>query len=102
MWTALNRPRCQGGAPRSAARTKDLDDGGRVVQRMLRLESEVDEHRLCAQLPVDSERTPREMVEAAVDEVSIRLTAPRAAHQREAMSASPSTASSPKKPRSST
>jgi hypothetical protein len=36
-----------------------------------------------AQLPVDSERTPRELVEAAVDEVSIRLTAPRAAHQRE-------------------
>ena len=36
-----------------------------------------------AQLPVNSERTPRELVEAAVDEVSIRLTAPRAAHQRE-------------------
>jgi hypothetical protein len=36
-----------------------------------------------AQLPVDSERTPRELVEAAVDEVSLRLTAPRAAHQRE-------------------
>jgi conjugative relaxase-like TrwC/TraI family protein len=36
-----------------------------------------------AQLPVDTERTPRELVEAAVDEVSLRLTAPRAAHQRE-------------------
>jgi conjugative relaxase-like TrwC/TraI family protein len=36
-----------------------------------------------AQLPVDTERTPRELVEAAVDEVSIRLTAPRAAHHRE-------------------
>jgi conjugative relaxase-like TrwC/TraI family protein len=36
-----------------------------------------------AQLPLDTERTPRELVEAAVDEVSIRLTAPRAAHQRE-------------------
>jgi conjugative relaxase-like TrwC/TraI family protein len=36
-----------------------------------------------AQLPVDSERTPRELAEAAIDEVSIRLTAPRAAHQRE-------------------
>jgi hypothetical protein len=36
-----------------------------------------------AQLPVDTERTPRELVEAAVGEVSIRLTAPRAAHQRE-------------------
>jgi hypothetical protein len=29
------------------------------------------------------ETRPRELVEAAVDEVSIRLTAPRAAHQRE-------------------
>jgi hypothetical protein len=36
-----------------------------------------------AQLPVDTERNPRELVEAAVEEVSIRLTAPRAAHQRE-------------------
>ncbi len=36
-----------------------------------------------AQLPVDTERTPRELVEAAVDDMSIRLTAPRAAHQRE-------------------
>jgi conjugative relaxase-like TrwC/TraI family protein len=38
---------------------------------------------LGAQLPVDSERTPRELVESAVDEVSVRLTASRAAHQRE-------------------
>jgi AAA domain-containing protein len=36
-----------------------------------------------AQLPVDTERTPRELVEAAVDAVGVRLTAPRAAHQRE-------------------
>lgn len=36
-----------------------------------------------AQLPVDSDQSPREVVEAAVDEVGIRLTAPRAAHQRE-------------------
>ncbi|MGO9033820.1 MobF family relaxase [Mycobacterium sp.] len=36
-----------------------------------------------AQLPVDPERTPRELVETAVDEVGVRLTAPRAAHQRE-------------------
>ncbi|OBF46887.1 MobF family relaxase [Mycolicibacterium monacense] len=36
-----------------------------------------------AQLPVDTEQSPREIVEAAVDEVGIRLTAPRAAHQRE-------------------
>ena len=36
-----------------------------------------------AQLPVDSERAPRELIEAAIDEVSIRLTGPRATHQRE-------------------
>lgn len=36
-----------------------------------------------AQLPIDGERSPREVVEAAVDEIGIRLTAPRAAHQRE-------------------
>jgi len=36
-----------------------------------------------AQLPVDTEGMPRDLVEAAVNEVSIRLTAPRAAHQRE-------------------
>ena len=33
-----------------------------------------------AQLPVDTERAPRELVEAAVDEIGMRLTAPRAAH----------------------
>lgn len=36
-----------------------------------------------AQVPVDTERTPRELVEAAVEEIGVRLTAPRAAHQRE-------------------
>jgi len=36
-----------------------------------------------AQLPVDGERPPREAVEAAVDELGIRLTAPRQKHQRE-------------------
>jgi conjugative relaxase-like TrwC/TraI family protein len=38
---------------------------------------------LGAQIPVDTERTPRELLESAVDEVAVRLTAPRAAHQRE-------------------
>jgi conjugative relaxase-like TrwC/TraI family protein len=38
---------------------------------------------LGAQLPVDTERTPRELVESAIDEVAVPLTAPRAAHQRE-------------------
>jgi hypothetical protein len=36
-----------------------------------------------AQLPIDSEQSPREAVEAAVDELGMRLTAPRARHQRE-------------------
>jgi hypothetical protein len=36
-----------------------------------------------AQVPVATERTPRELVEAAVDEIGVRLTAPRAAHHRE-------------------
>jgi conjugative relaxase-like TrwC/TraI family protein len=38
---------------------------------------------LGAQLPVDTERSPRQLVEAAVEEIGMRLTAPRAAHQRE-------------------
>jgi conjugative relaxase-like TrwC/TraI family protein len=38
---------------------------------------------LGAQLPVHTERTPRELLESAVDEVAVRLTAPRAAHRRE-------------------
>jgi hypothetical protein len=38
---------------------------------------------LGAQLPVDTERTPRELLESAVDQVAVRLSAPRAAHQRE-------------------
>jgi conjugative relaxase-like TrwC/TraI family protein len=36
-----------------------------------------------AQLPIDTEQPPRQVVEAAVDEIGMRLTAPRAAHQRE-------------------
>ena len=36
-----------------------------------------------AQLPVDGEQSPREVVEAAVDEIALRLTATRAAHERE-------------------
>jgi conjugative relaxase-like TrwC/TraI family protein len=38
---------------------------------------------LGAQLPIDTERSLRAVCEAAVDEIGIRLTAPRAAHQRE-------------------
>lgn len=36
-----------------------------------------------AQIPIDSEQSPRAAVEAAVDEIGMRLTAPRAPHQRE-------------------
>jgi conjugative relaxase-like TrwC/TraI family protein len=38
---------------------------------------------LGAQLPVDTDRSPRQMLEAAADGIAVRLTAPRAAHQRE-------------------
>ena len=34
---------------------------------------------IAAQVPVDSDRPPREVVEAAVDEMGMRLTGPRAA-----------------------
>jgi hypothetical protein len=36
-----------------------------------------------AQLPVDTEQSPRRLVEAAVDEIGIRLTTARQPHQRE-------------------
>ena len=36
-----------------------------------------------AQLPIDTEGSPRALVEAAVDGLGVRVSAPRAAHQRE-------------------
>lgn len=36
-----------------------------------------------AQLPVDGDQSPRAAVEAAVDEIGMRLTAPRTSHERE-------------------
>lgn len=36
-----------------------------------------------AQLPVDGDQSPRTAIEAAVEEIGMRLTAPRAAHERE-------------------
>jgi conjugative relaxase-like TrwC/TraI family protein len=36
-----------------------------------------------AQLPVDLERSPRAVLEAAVDQIGLRLSAPRLTHQRE-------------------
>lgn len=38
---------------------------------------------VAAQLPVDGAQAPRAAVEAAVDQIAVRLSAPRAAHQRE-------------------
>jgi conjugative relaxase-like TrwC/TraI family protein len=38
---------------------------------------------LGAQLPVDSEHSPRHLVEAAVDDLGMRLTSPRQKHERE-------------------
>jgi conjugative relaxase-like TrwC/TraI family protein len=38
---------------------------------------------VAAQLPVDTDASPREIVEGAVDAVGVRVTAPRRAHQRE-------------------
>ncbi|WP_110315421.1 MobF family relaxase [Mycolicibacterium moriokaense] len=73
-------------ARRTAARTPcdrvRLADAAEKVQKAAFTRADLVEI-VGAQLPVDTERTPRELVEAAVDEVSIRLTAPRAAHQRE-------------------
>jgi AAA domain len=72
--------------PRAAART--AFDRGRIADAAEKIDKAAFTRAdlieiVGAQLPVNSERTPRELVEAAVDEVSIRLTAPRAAHQRE-------------------
>jgi hypothetical protein len=73
-------------ARRAAARTAfdraRLSDAAEKVEKAAFTRADLIEI-VGAQLPVDSERTPRDLVEAAVDEVSIRLTAPRAAHQRE-------------------
>jgi conjugative relaxase-like TrwC/TraI family protein len=73
-------------ARRAAARTPfdraRLADAAEKVEKAASTRADLIEI-VGAQLPVDTERTPRELVEAAVDEVSVRLTAPRVAHQRE-------------------
>jgi hypothetical protein len=73
-------------ARRTSART--AFDGARIVDAAEKIEKAAFTRAdlveiVGAQLPVDTERTPRELVESAVDEVAVRLTAPRAAHQRE-------------------
>jgi conjugative relaxase-like TrwC/TraI family protein len=73
-------------ARRTAARTPF--DGARIVAAAETIDKAAFTRAdlveiLGAQLPVDTERTPRELVESAVEELGVRLSAPRAAHQRE-------------------
>ena len=67
---------------RSAYDTARITDAAEKIDKAAFTRADLVE-MLGAQLPVDTERTPRELVESAVDEVAVRLTAPRAAHQRE-------------------
>ena len=73
-------------ARRAAARTPF--DRGRLAEAAEKIEKAAFTRAdlveiVGAQLPIDSDRTPLELVESAVDEIRVRLTAPRAAHQRE-------------------
>jgi conjugative relaxase-like TrwC/TraI family protein len=73
-------------ARRAAARTPF--DRGRLADAAARIDKAAFTRAdlveiIGAQLPVDLDRSPREVVEAAVEEVGMRLTAPRARHQRE-------------------
>jgi hypothetical protein len=67
-WTAFNRARFADAAARI---TKAAFTRADLVEI------------LGAQLPIDTVQSPRAAVEAAVDAVSLRLSAPRASHQRE-------------------
>jgi conjugative relaxase-like TrwC/TraI family protein len=69
-------------AARSAYNTARITEAAEKIDKAAFTRADLVEI-LGAQLPVDTERTPRELVESAVDEVAVRLTAPRAAHQRE-------------------
>jgi len=92
---------------RADERGLGIDDAARLAARQARLQASwpaLDRHRLAAaaeridkaaftradlveiigaQLPVDTERSPRWLVEAAVDDMGIRLTGARQLHQRE-------------------
>jgi conjugative relaxase-like TrwC/TraI family protein len=73
-------------ARRAAARTPF--DRGRLADAAARIDKAAFTRAdlveiIGAQLPVDLQRSPRGVVEAAVEEVGLRLTAPRARHQRE-------------------
>jgi conjugative relaxase-like TrwC/TraI family protein len=67
---------------RSAYHTARIMDAAEKIEKAAFTRADLVEI-VGAQLPIDTERTPRELVESAVDEVAVRLTAPRAAHQRE-------------------
>jgi conjugative relaxase-like TrwC/TraI family protein len=67
---------------RSACDTARIKDAAEKIEKAAFTRADLVEI-LGAQLPVDTERTPRELVESAVDEGGVRLTAARAAHQRE-------------------
>ena len=85
IWTAQPTTR-HARSRRAAARTQfdraRLADAAEKIEKAVFTRADLVEV-VGAQLPVDSDRMPRELVESAVDEMGVRLTAARAAHQRE-------------------
>jgi conjugative relaxase-like TrwC/TraI family protein len=86
----LHMDRAAFGAARAARRTaaRTPVNSARILEAAEQIDKAVFTRAdlveiLGAQLPVDTERTPHELLESAVDEVAVRLTASRAAHQRE-------------------
>ncbi len=75
-----------GAARRAAARTKfsnaRLAAAAEKIDKAVFTRADLVEI-IGAQLPVDGEQSPRAAVEAAVDEIGMRLTAPRGRHERE-------------------
>jgi conjugative relaxase-like TrwC/TraI family protein len=69
-------------AARSALNTARLADAAEKIEKAVFTRADLVEI-IGAQLPVDGEQSARAAVEAAVDELGMRLTAPRAAHERE-------------------
>ncbi len=74
-------------APRRAA-AGVLSDRARLAQAAEKIEKAAFTRAdlveiIGAQLPVDSDQSPRQILEGTVDTIGVRLTAPRASHQRE-------------------
>ena len=73
-------------ARRAAARTPfdraRLADAAEKIEKAAFTRADLIEI-LGAQLPIDTEQSPRQILEAAVDDIGVRLTAPREAHHRE-------------------